>query len=52
MVAEQLALDDAEPTYDNTTSSWTLNIPSTGGEYVAKFVELLDLDNLSDLDGG
>ncbi|KAF7187894.1 Tannase [Pseudocercospora fuligena] len=45
------SLDDAEPTYDNTTSSWKLNIPSTGCRYVTKFVELLDLDNLSDLDG-
>jgi tannase len=44
-------LSDAEPTYDNTTSSWTLNIPSTGGEYVTKFVQLQDLDNLFDLDG-
>ncbi|KAF2117121.1 Tannase/feruloyl esterase [Lophiotrema nucula] len=42
---------DADPTYDNTTASWTLNIPSTGGEYVTKFIQLLDLDNLSDLDG-
>ncbi|KAI5363185.1 putative tannase/feruloyl esterase, alpha/Beta hydrolase [Septoria linicola] len=44
-------LSDADPTYDNTTSSWTLSIPSTGGEYVTKFVQLLDLDNLSDLEG-
>ncbi|KAF2249756.1 tannase [Trematosphaeria pertusa] len=42
-------LGDADPTYDNTTGAWALNIPSTGGEYVTKFVQLLDLDNLSDL---
>ncbi|USW57245.1 Putative tannase/feruloyl esterase, alpha/Beta hydrolase [Septoria linicola] len=44
-------LSDGDPTYDNTTSSWTLSIPSTDGEYVTKFVQLLDLDNLSDLEG-
>ncbi|CAK1362414.1 Tannase [Cercospora beticola] len=44
-------LGDAEPTYDNTTDSWTLNIPSTGGSWVTKFIQLLDVDNLSDLDG-
>lgn len=44
-------LSDADPTYNTNTSSWELNIPSTGGEYVTKFVQLLDLDNLSDLDG-
>lgn len=43
-------LSDAAPTYDNATNSWKLNIPSTGGEYVTKFVQLLDLENLSDLD--
>ncbi|SNX87728.1 related to tannase precursor [Melanopsichium pennsylvanicum] len=40
------SLGDAEPTYDNTTSSWTLNIPSTGGVFVRKFLQRLDLDNL------
>lgn len=44
-------LSDADPTYDNTTGSWKLNIPSIGGEYVTKFVQLLDIDNLGDLDG-
>lgn len=44
------SLDDAETEYDNTTSSWTLDIPSTGGEFVTKYVELVDLDNLSNLD--
>jgi tannase len=42
-------LSDADPTYDNTTGTWKLNIPSTGGEYVTKFIQLLDLDNLSSL---
>ncbi|KAH6661288.1 Tannase/feruloyl esterase [Truncatella angustata] len=42
-------LGDAEPTYNNDTNEWEFNIPSTGGEYVTKFVQLLELDNLSDL---
>ena len=42
-------LGDADPTYNNETAAWELNIPSTGGEYVTKFIQLLDLDNLSDL---
>lgn len=42
-------LSDAAPTYNSDSSSWELNIPSTGGEYVTKFIQLLDLDNLSDL---
>ncbi|KAJ9415787.1 tannase and feruloyl esterase-domain-containing protein [Fusarium oxysporum] len=42
-------LSDGEPTYDNKTDKWTLNIPSTGGMYVAKFIELLELDNLENL---
>lgn len=44
-------LSDADPTYDNTTSSWKLNIPATGGEWVTKFVQLLNIDNLENLDG-
>ncbi|KAM0199266.1 hypothetical protein ACHAPA_011813 [Fusarium lateritium] len=43
-------LSDGEPTYNNETEKWALNIPSTGGMYVAKFIELLDLDNLDNLD--
>ncbi|CRG86551.1 hypothetical protein PISL3812_03559 [Talaromyces islandicus] len=44
------SLDDGDSEYNNDTESWELQIPSTGGEYVAKFVQLLDLDNLSNLD--
>ncbi|KAF2853397.1 tannase and feruloyl esterase [Plenodomus tracheiphilus IPT5] len=44
-------LGDADPTYNNATSSWELNIPSTGGEYVTKFIQLLDINNLDNLDG-
>ncbi|KAM0490558.1 hypothetical protein ACHAP8_011463 [Fusarium lateritium] len=43
-------LSDGEPRYDNETEKWTMNIPSTGGMYVAKFIELLDQDNLNNLD--
>lgn len=41
--------EDAASTYDNTTGTWGLDIPSTGGEFIARMVELLDEDNLSDL---
>ncbi|KAF6814126.1 tannase [Colletotrichum musicola] len=44
-------LGDASTVYNNETAAWELSIPSTGGEYVTKFVQLLDLDNLSDLEG-
>ncbi|KAJ5470102.1 hypothetical protein N7530_007459 [Penicillium desertorum] len=43
-------LSDGDTTWNNATSKWEMNIPSTGGEYVTKFIQLLDLDNLSDLD--
>lgn len=43
-------LSDANPTYDNDTEEWSLSIPSTGGEYVTKFIQLLDMDNLENLD--
>lgn len=44
------SLDDADTTYNNETDTWELSIPSTGGEFVTKFVQLLDLDNLSTSD--
>ncbi|PYH97630.1 tannase and feruloyl esterase [Aspergillus ellipticus CBS 707.79] len=43
-------LSDAETEYNSNTSSWELDIPSTGGEYVTRFVELVDADNLSNRD--
>lgn len=42
-------LSDGDGTYNNDTGAYEVNIPSTGGEYVTKFVQLLDIDNLSDL---
>ncbi|KAI1100965.1 tannase [Jackrogersella minutella] len=44
-------LEDAATTYNADTGAWELAIPSIGGEYVTKFVQLLDLDNLPSLDG-
>ncbi|KAM5347142.1 hypothetical protein ACJ41O_010147 [Fusarium nematophilum] len=43
-------LGDATTEYDEESDSWTLSIPSTGGGYVTRFIQLLDLDNLSNLD--
>ena len=47
-IASQLA--DAGTQYNSTTDSWELSITSMGGEYVAKFIQLLNIDNLSTLD--
>ncbi|KAK5113612.1 hypothetical protein LTR85_010841 [Meristemomyces frigidus] len=44
-------LSDADTVWENSTNSWALSIPSTGGEYVTKYIQLLNIDNLSDLDG-
>jgi len=43
-------LSDATTTWDNSSSSWELDIPSTGGEFVTKFVELVNVTNLLTLD--
>ncbi|KAM0123580.1 hypothetical protein ACHAP3_011029 [Botrytis cinerea] len=37
---------DAEAQYDSDSDSWVFGIPSTGGKYVAKLIELLKIDNL------
>ncbi|RYP01750.1 hypothetical protein DL764_006094 [Monosporascus ibericus] len=42
---------DAQTEYDNATSSWTLSIASTGGEFVKRFIMLEDGDNIDSLDG-
>ncbi|KAJ5093768.1 Tannase/feruloyl esterase [Penicillium angulare] len=42
---------DAETQWNNNTKEWELDITSLGGEFVTKFVELVDLDNLSSFDG-
>ena len=43
-------LSDGETKYSEDSESWELNIPYTGGEYVTKFIQLLNIDNLSSLD--
>lgn len=42
--------DDAAPTWDNDTEAWEVSAPSTGGTFIAKFVEMLDMDNIESLD--
>ncbi|KAJ5646914.1 Tannase [Penicillium lividum] len=42
---------DAETQWNNNTKTWELDIASTGGEFVAKFVQLLNIDNLSSFEG-
>ncbi|THV46940.1 hypothetical protein BGAL_0347g00020 [Botrytis galanthina] len=42
--------DDAATTYNSDTDSYELSIAGAGGEWVARFLELQDLDNLSSLD--
>lgn len=39
-------LSDAETQWDNSTNSWELDVTSIGGEYVGKFVELVNVTNL------
>lgn len=41
---------DAATVWDNATNSWQLSIPSTGGEFVTKFVQLVNVSNLANLD--
>lgn len=43
-------LSDASTSYNSTTDKWSLSIPSMGGEYVAKFIQRLNLTNLANLD--
>ncbi|TGO88747.1 hypothetical protein BPOR_0144g00170 [Botrytis porri] len=45
------AFQDATSSYDNTTGTWGVDIASTGGEFVTKFIQRLDLDNLASLEG-
>ncbi|KAJ5512313.1 hypothetical protein N7463_001865 [Penicillium fimorum] len=43
-------LSDGDTQWNNVSSKWEVSIPSTGGEWVTKFIQLLDLSNLSNLD--
>lgn len=40
---------DAATQYDSTTDSWELDIASTGGEWVARFLNLVEASNLDSL---
>jgi len=44
-------LSDAATTYNDTTDEWGLELSGAGGEYVAKFIQLHNVSNLSNLDG-
>ncbi|KAJ5082933.1 tannase and feruloyl esterase [Penicillium argentinense] len=44
-------VSDAETDYDSTTRKWIIDISELGGDWVTRGVELLELDNLSTLDG-
>ncbi|KAL3475526.1 tannase [Aspergillus californicus] len=43
--------DDANPSYNPDTGEWELAISSLGGEWVTRFLQYRELDNLPDLDG-
>ncbi|KAF2833293.1 feruloyl esteras-like protein B precursor [Ophiobolus disseminans] len=44
------SFEDAKTTYNNETDSYELSIASTGGEFVTKFIQMVDADNLASLD--
>ncbi|KAH8653750.1 Tannase/feruloyl esterase [Xylariales sp. PMI_506] len=43
-------LEDAVSTYNSDTDSWELDIVQTGGEFISRWVELLDADNIYSLE--
>ncbi|CAG8133532.1 unnamed protein product [Penicillium olsonii] len=43
------SFDDAQTQYNSDTGKWELSITSLGGEWVTRFLELVDLDNLPNL---
>lgn len=44
------SIDDAATTYNSDTGEWEIEITPLGGEYIAQFLQLLELDNLSSID--
>ncbi|KAJ5659847.1 tannase subunit [Penicillium longicatenatum] len=44
-------MTDAETEYNYATGKWEIDISELGGEWVTRGLELLELDNLSTLDG-
>ncbi|BGO98726.1 putative Tannase [Rhodotorula toruloides ATCC 204091] len=45
------SLSDAETTYNSTTGEYQLDIQATGGEYITRFIQLVNSTNLANLDG-
>ncbi|KAI4846966.1 tannase and feruloyl esterase [Aureobasidium sp. EXF-8845] len=43
------SFEDASTTYNTNTSKWELDIASTGGEWVARFINLVEASNLDTL---
>jgi len=43
------SFEDATTKFNSNTSSWELDITSFGGEFVTKFIQEVDIDNLSSL---
>lgn len=44
------SFDDAETEYNSETGEWELDITSLGGEWVTRFLQLVQADNLDNLD--
>ncbi|KAJ5707747.1 tannase and feruloyl esterase [Penicillium malachiteum] len=44
-------MEDAETEYSSSTGEWDIDISSLGGEWVTRCLQLLELDNLSTLEG-
>ncbi|PYH92492.1 tannase and feruloyl esterase [Aspergillus ellipticus CBS 707.79] len=44
------AFDDASTTYNSTTGKFELDIASSAGEWIGRFLQLRDVDNLSTLE--
>ncbi|KAJ5621745.1 tannase subunit [Penicillium herquei] len=44
-------MEDAETEYSSSTGEWEIDISSLGGEWVTRCLQLLELDNLSTLEG-
>ncbi|RDW82421.1 carboxylic ester hydrolase-24 [Coleophoma cylindrospora] len=44
------SFQDTATTYNSTTGAWDLSITSLGGEFVTKFIQLIDVSNLSSLE--
>ncbi|KAL5328841.1 hypothetical protein ACEPPN_002349 [Leptodophora sp. 'Broadleaf-Isolate-01'] len=45
------SFEDAATTYDSTTNTWGLSISGLGGEWVTRYLDLIDTSDLTSLDG-